>query len=83
MTRYNNRRSGVEAYSYSSYFITVRFKTGGIYTYTYDTAGAEHIENMKFLADTGVGLNTYINKNHPGFIGQDSSFQMSVNRFPA
>ena len=57
-----NRDSGVAKYEYGTNFIRVKFKTGSVYLYTYRSAGQNHIEQMKTLADIGDGLNSYINK---------------------
>ena len=63
MKRYSDidRDSGVVAYEYGDDFIRVAFQDGGVYLYTYASAGANHIERMKKLADRGDGLNEYIN----------------------
>ena len=53
--------SGVTAYDYGDDFIVVRFKTGIEYTYTYKSAGRNNIEMMKRHADSGDGLNSFIN----------------------
>lgn len=58
-----SKKSGVIAYEYGSNYIKVQFSRGGSYIYSYESAGKEHIEKMKQLADSGSGLNTYINKN--------------------
>ena len=55
--------SGVYAYEYGADYIRVIFTTGAIYLYTYDSAGADNIEQMKMLADYGDGLNAYINSH--------------------
>lgn len=54
--------SGVEAYEIGEDFIRVRFSKGGVYLYTYASAGAGNVEEMKRLAVRGDGLNAYINK---------------------
>ncbi len=54
--------SGVDAYSFDDESITVKFKNGGIYLYTYDSTGIENIEEMKELAESGDGLNAFINR---------------------
>lgn len=63
MQRYLNRGgdSGVLSYEIGPDYIKVRFSTGTTYVYTSTSAGASHIENMKQLAQNGVGLNSYIN----------------------
>lgn len=53
--------SNVAAYEYGSDFIRVQFKDGSIYLYTSSSAGAKNIERMKQLADSGRGLNSFIN----------------------
>ena len=52
--------SGVEAYEYGPDYIRVRFRTGSVYLYTYQSAGPSAIERMKTLARNGNGLNAYI-----------------------
>jgi hypothetical protein len=39
------------------------FGDGSIYLYTYDSAGASNIEEMKSLAKQGWGLNSFIIHN--------------------
>lgn len=53
--------SGIAAYGIGSDSITVEFKRGGTYVYTYSSAGAGNIEEMKSLAHQGYGLNGFIN----------------------
>ena len=53
--------SGVVAYESGSDFIRVQFSSGSVYLYTYESAGAENIEEMKELASKGEGLNSFIN----------------------
>lgn len=57
--------SGVIFYRYGEDWIEVELQRGiqRYYTYTYASAGAGHIEQMKRHADAGDGLNSYINKN--------------------
>lgn len=64
MERYANKsgNSGVSSYEIGSNYILVGFTTGSIYEYTYASAGSSHIENMKALAKSGSGLNSYIMK---------------------
>ena len=66
MERYRNSggNSGVSSYEIGSEYIKVIF--GGnlkIYTYSYRKAGRVHVEAMKRLAQSGRGLNSYINRN--------------------
>jgi len=53
--------SGVAAYEYGPDWIHVQFSTGSVYEYTYGSAGSMNIETMKRLADSGDGLNAFIN----------------------
>jgi len=43
--------------------ITVYFKNGEQYNYTYDSAGEENVQTMKDLAKNGSGLNSFIYNN--------------------
>lgn len=56
--------SGIVRYEYGNDWIIVEFGQGEdrFYRYTNGTAGPRHIEQMKRLADSGTGLNSYINK---------------------
>ena len=56
------RDSGIGGYEVGPDSITVQFKNGGVFLYTYASAGSKAIETMKQLAAKGDGLNTYINK---------------------
>lgn len=58
-----NGDSGVKEYEYGEDYILVQFKTGTPYRYSYGSAGIQNIELMKRLADSGDGLNAFINKN--------------------
>ncbi len=65
MPRYANLGgdSGVESYEIGDDSITVVFSTGVLpYRYTYASAGAANIEQMKSLAQRGEGLNEFINR---------------------
>jgi hypothetical protein len=64
MERYKNLggNSGVAAYEIDSNSITVQFVTGSVYLYTYKSTGSENIEEMKLLAISGQGLNSFISK---------------------
>lgn len=65
MQQYANSggNSAVTAYEFDDESITVEFKGGATYLYTYQSAGSHHIEQMKVLAQSGQGLGTYVNKN--------------------
>jgi hypothetical protein len=54
--------SGVAAYEIGEDFIRVQFKDNAVYLYTNQSAGSENIAKMKVLAETGDGLNSFINK---------------------
>lgn len=56
--------SGVAGYEYGPDWIEVEFERGAtrFYRYTYVSAGALHVEELKRLADSGEGLNSYINR---------------------
>ena len=58
-----NGDSGISAYEYGEDWIRVQFKHGGTYEYRSSGVGASHIDTMKNLADSGDGLNSYINQN--------------------
>ncbi len=66
MTKYLDvdNDSGIEAYEIGSNQISVKFKdTAKIYVYSYTNAGKENVEHMKKLAQSGDGLNSFINLN--------------------
>ena len=64
MTRYANlgSDSGIASYEIADESITVEFKNGSVYLYTYESAGPSNVEEMKFLAQAGEGLNAFINR---------------------
>lgn len=55
--------SGVESFDVLESGISVTFKRGSTYVYTYRSAGRHHIERMIELAQAGQGLNSYIRKH--------------------
>jgi len=58
-----NHDSAVANYEIGQEFIRVQFrKNSRVYTYSYASAGVQHVENMKQLAQYGDGLNAYINR---------------------
>lgn len=64
MERYRNSGggSGVSAYEIGSDYILVKFSgTARTFRYSYRKAGQNHVENLKRLAQSGSGLNSYIN----------------------
>ena len=64
MKRYKNLSggSGIMAYESGPDFTRVRFSSGSVYLYTYDSADPDDIEQMKELASKGEGLNSFINE---------------------
>lgn len=64
MKPYRNADSGVTGYEYNDRRIHIRFASGAIHAYTRASIGAKHLAALKKLADSGDGLNTYINKHH-------------------
>lgn len=65
MARYKNigGDSGISSYEVGVDSIEVTFKDGSIYLYNYVSAGKHNIERMKNLAESGSGLNSFINTN--------------------
>lgn len=53
--------SSVVAYDYNSQVIKVQFDDGWIYEYEASKIGAADFQQMISLADSGRGLNRYIN----------------------
>lgn len=65
MERYRNSggNSGVLAYEIGPDYILIKFSGSyRIYRYSYRKAGQHHVETMKRLAQSGSGLNSYINR---------------------
>jgi hypothetical protein len=64
MKRYSDLSgtSGVRAYAIAEQAITVQFADGGIYVYSYASAGRERVDEMKRCALAGRGLSTYISQ---------------------
>ena len=65
MERYTNRsgNSPITYYQIEDDRITVWFKGGKSYSYSYRKAGRSHVEVMKSLARSGSGLSAYITRN--------------------
>lgn len=55
--------SNIVGYNMGDDFISVMFNNGQVYNYTYDSAGMDNVEQMKQLAQTGSGLNSFILNN--------------------
>ena len=65
ITKYLNKsgKSGVKAYEILPTAIRVQFiKCGKWYSYSYTSAGMANVEQMKKLALSGFGLNSYIQR---------------------
>jgi hypothetical protein len=58
-----NGNSNVIAYHNGSDYILVVFADRSEYTYSYRSAGRNHVETMKKLARDGRGLNSYLMLN--------------------
>lgn len=66
MAHYENRRgnSQITDYEIETDAVTVWFKGGNPYRYSYNGgAGRHHVEQMKVLARLGSGLSAYITAN--------------------
>lgn len=55
--------SGISAFENDAESITVKFRDGSVYQYTYRSAGVINVEEMKYLAIRGRGLNSFINRH--------------------
>ena len=65
MEKYLNQRgnSPITHFLIEDKKITVWFKGGKSYAYSYSKAGNNHVEEMKSLAESGSGLSAYITHN--------------------
>ena len=54
--------SGIKAYQISQQSIRIAFSDGSVYLYNYGSNGKRAVEIMKGLAEQGIGLTTYINR---------------------
>ena len=65
MEKYKNlsRDSSVYAYEIGMNYIDVQFNDGSIYRYSYKSAGASNVEQMKRYAQAGDGLGSFIQRN--------------------
>ena len=66
MQKYKNLsgKSGVVAFESGQDYIRIKFQNSpDVYTYSYNSAGIVHVEQMKIFAVNGFGLSTYISKN--------------------
>jgi hypothetical protein len=55
--------SNITGYQIGDENIQVMFRNGQVYNYTYDSAGVDNVEQMKQLAQSGSGLNSFILSN--------------------
>ena len=55
--------SGVVEYEDGPESISVRFRSGDVYEYNYESVGRKHVEAMKRLAGLGRGLSAYISQH--------------------
>lgn len=64
VNRYSNLggNSSVAAYEILPYAINIQFQDGRWYRYSYSKAGKSNVENMKALAQRGIGLCSYIQR---------------------
>jgi hypothetical protein len=69
MKRYQNLsgESGVVAYTIRADRLVVQFRSGEIYEYTAQSAGAEVLAGMQQLARAGRGLSSFIAKHRPEY----------------
>lgn len=69
MQKYNDidNNSNVDEFEISNNYIIVKFMSGSTYKYTYSSAGSSTIEEMKKLALSHDGLNSFINKKRPKY----------------
>lgn len=57
-------KSNIESFEIGDDYISIWFKRASKpYVYSYRSAGRDHVENMKELARSGSGLNSYIMHN--------------------
>lgn len=65
MDHYKNLsgKSGISSYELRVDSILVQFSSGKSYVYSYSSAGAANVEQLKRLAVAGSGLNSFIMKN--------------------
>jgi hypothetical protein len=65
MKQYSNisGESRIIGYDEGQDYIIIYFENGSEYTYSYDSAGEQNVEEMKKIADGGAGLNSFINQN--------------------
>ena len=69
MKTYTDRdnNSNIAGYEYGEDWIRIYFKDDSEYEYSGEYMTQYMIDQMKYLADQGDGLNAYINKNKPKY----------------
>ena len=69
MQKYNDidNDSNVEEFEIGDNYIIIKFLDGKTYKYTYLSAGSFNVEEMKKLALSHDGLNSFINKKRPKY----------------
>ena len=63
-----SKKTSVRHYTLSRDRIIIEFRQGKTYTYSYESAGEDAVEQMRSLARSGAGLNRFINAYRPGYI---------------
>ena len=64
MKTYQNKSggAGIKGYENLQDGIRIQYNDGSTYLYNYKVNGQKQIEEMKKLADQGIGLTTYLQK---------------------
>lgn len=72
MKTYKNisKVSGVDSYEFGSdySYISVKFKTGEIFTYLAKDNSVDQIRSLSVFAELGIGLNRYLTANKPTYV---------------
>lgn len=63
----SGKHTGVVGYDYGEDWVTVYFSSGAEYTYTTESCGAYQLAEIKRLADSQHGLNSFLNHFKPGY----------------
>lgn len=58
-----NNDSNILEYECGNDWIDIKYKSGGTYRYSSSIIGGSHLAIMKELAESGSGLNRYMNQN--------------------
>ena len=81
MEVYKNRsgKSGVRAYKTGDDHIIVHFRNNGLfYKYTHASAGTVAVSRMKALAQSGLGLNSFISTRRPPFARKSAALESVI-----